>query len=671
MKLRTITILIAFYAFSGCVYFNTYYNTKKLYKEASKERENRQGEEPSRTEITKYDQTIEKASKILELHPNSKYVDDAVMILGECFYHKRDYVKAARKFEELITYFPESKHTQEAKLWLAKTNIQVEDYLTAKFQIDELLNSDDVKRDVEDESRFLLGEIQYEQDYIIEAEQTYNQVSADAKNQAVRANAFFKLGLCQLRLDYYEEAVASFKGAADNSPNKKFKFEAELNYARALKRSGEFGRAKNVCRRLLDDASLKEHHGAVKLELADCIYAEGKALNEKLRGADLNYLGKVEQALDEYKKITLEFKKTEVAAQAYFEIARIYEEDYGDFAQAKEYYEKVKQEYPKSELVTVSNKKNKDLSDLARLASMVNKSQGIQTGENGSSSYQLSELELVLLEHRVDPELRFLKKKKKEATNDGTESADLQNGATNGKAEEDIDALITNKLQLAEIYMFQFGQMDSAMAQYDEIIELFPNHPSTAKAIYSKAFIFENEYQDKDKTDSLLYFLVHGFPDSYQADEARRILNLPMKNKQKDPVYELYKKAEGSLLSGRNLDNTISEFQLLAQDYPDSEYAPKALYATGWIYESMKFENEKALEIYQTIVETYPDSEYAKKVEKKITATTQPPPDEGEKKPEKAADVSKRPAVEEELIKATAASKKKPDSGKKSQKIKR
>jgi outer membrane protein assembly factor BamD (BamD/ComL family) len=220
--------------------------------------------------------------------------------------------------------------------------------------------------------------------------------------------------------------------------------------------------------------------------------------------------------------------------------------------------------------------------------------------------------------------------------------------------------------------MFQFGQIDSAMAQYDEIIELFPNHPSTAKAFYSKAFIFENEYQDKDKTDSLLYLLVHRFPDSYQAEEARRILNLPLKNKQKDPVYELYKKAEGSLLSGKNLDNAIIEFQLLAQDYPDSEYAPKALYAPGWIYESMKFENDKALEIYRRIVETYPDSEYAKKVEKKINAATQPSQDdEGENKPGEAAEVSKRPGVEEELIKATAASSKKPISGKKSQKIKR
>ena len=98
----------------------------------------------------------------------------------------------------------------------------------------------------------------------------------------------------------------------------------------------------------------------------------------------------------------------------------------------------------------------------------------------------------------MHPELRFRKKRQKLAQ--ATNGAPVEPGQADdagGKAEEDIDVLITNKLQLAETYMFQFGQIDSAIAQYDEIIELFPDHTSTAKAIYSKAFIYENEYQDK------------------------------------------------------------------------------------------------------------------------------------------------------------------------------
>lgn len=624
MNLRTILIFLLAGVFSGCVYYNTVYNTKKLFNEAKKEREKRPGDEPTSTEITKYNQAIEKASKILELHPNSKYVDDAVLILGECFYYKKDFIKAKRKFEELTTYFQESEYFDVGRLWLARTNIKLEDYINAKFQLTELLDDFEVKREIREESRFLLAEIQYEQDYIIEAEQEYTQVAEEAKNKKIRANAYYKLGLCQLRLDYYEDAVESFKSALDNSPNSQFAFDAELNYARALKFAQEFGAAQKVGRSLLDNETYKKRLGLVKLELADCLYQEGVALNQKLRGADLNYLGKIEEALDEYKKITLEYKKTEVAAEASYNIARIYEEDYGDYAAAKEYYEKVKLEYPRSELVAGSEQKSKDLTDLVRLVGMVNKSQDIQVSSNGSSRLQLSEIELLLLEHGVHPELRFRKKRQKLAqATDGGSGEPGQTDDARAKA-EDVDGLITNKLQLAETYMFQFGQIDSAFAQYDEIIELFPDHPSTAKAIYSKAFIYENEYQDKEKTDSMLYLLVHRFPDSFQAEEARRILGLPMRNNQVDYAHELYIQAEKNLFSNSKIEEALRQFRQVVDTYPESEDAPKALYALGWIYEKKKSANEKALEIYQTLLKDYPDSQYAKQVQKKIKAVEQP-----------------------------------------------
>ncbi|MGH7601168.1 MAG: NAD-dependent protein deacylase, partial [bacterium] len=62
----------------GCgAYFNTFYNTKKLYKEALEEQKRRGADnKPTSMEIQKYDKAIEKGSKLLQLHPKSRYVDD-------------------------------------------------------------------------------------------------------------------------------------------------------------------------------------------------------------------------------------------------------------------------------------------------------------------------------------------------------------------------------------------------------------------------------------------------------------------------------------------------------------------------------------------------------------------------------------------------------------------
>lgn len=627
MKFRLFLLLILALLFTSCgAYFNTFYNTKKYFNEAKKEREKRQGDTPSSNEQNKYNQTIEKASKILELYPNSKYVDDAVMILGECFYYKAEYVKAERKFEELITYFPTSPYFASAQFWFGKTKIKLKDYLGARFTLQEVVNNSGFKNDLRDEAQFHLGEIQFEQGYFLEAEREYKKAAESADNKAIKSRAYFQLGKSQIKIQDYPQAVESFRQTIKNSPDKRFVYEAKLNLGTATKLAGNYREASDILLELLEEQSFKDQHGFVKLELADCLYREGKSLLEKLKGADVEHLGKIEQALDEYKKISLEYKKTDAAAKAYFEIARIYEEDFGDFASAKDYYEKVKLESPKALDVPAATQKAKDIGDLIRLNSLVKKSLGIQLDGKGANQHQLSELELLLLEHGVHPELRFIQRKKKldqaalanQPQTKVEEEADEAKSVDGAQPDADLDALVANKLQLAEIYLFQFSQVDSAMAEYDEIIRLFPEHSGCAKALFSSALIYENEYLNKFKTDSLFYVLIDRFPESYQAQEARKILGLPMVVNRNEIAADLYKSAERHLFSARNPAKAKEELQRLYEYFPNSEYAPKALFALGWIYEEFHNQSDSARAVYEEILQKYPNSEYSKTVKIKL-----------------------------------------------------
>src|SRR5574341_2275486 len=155
--LQLAALAAAFVALQGCgAYFNTYYNTKKLYKEAMQEQKRRQGDKPSSGEIQKYDKTIEKASKLLQFHPNSKFVDDCLLLIGECFYYKPDYLKAQRKFQELITIFPKSSLVPRAQLWLAKTNMELKDYAAAERVLKEL-QAREKKGEMFDQAQYYLG----------------------------------------------------------------------------------------------------------------------------------------------------------------------------------------------------------------------------------------------------------------------------------------------------------------------------------------------------------------------------------------------------------------------------------------------------------------------------------------------------------------------------------
>ena len=56
----------------------------------------------------------------------------------------------------------------------------------------------------------------------------------------------------------------------------------------------------------------------------------------------------------------------------------------------------------------------------------------------------------------------------------------------------------------------------------------------------------------------------------------------------------------------------------LANRYPKGEYAPRALFALGWLAETHYGDPEAALEHYRKIVEQYPRSDQAKSVRDKI-----------------------------------------------------
>ena len=78
-------------------YFNLYYNTKHLFNEAEESISNDRADifatnEPKikPADDQKLQKVIEKCSKILQYSPDSRYVDDALIILGKAFYYQQN-----------------------------------------------------------------------------------------------------------------------------------------------------------------------------------------------------------------------------------------------------------------------------------------------------------------------------------------------------------------------------------------------------------------------------------------------------------------------------------------------------------------------------------------------------------------------------------------------------
>ncbi len=119
-------VLALFFFLSGCAYFNTFYNAEQSFRKAERIYAQQGTLTPQARQ--EYDRVIEKCSKILQFHPRSKYVDDALFMMAVAYSRKKEREKAKKKFEELLFYFPDAAKTFPVYLELGRLYLEEGSY---------------------------------------------------------------------------------------------------------------------------------------------------------------------------------------------------------------------------------------------------------------------------------------------------------------------------------------------------------------------------------------------------------------------------------------------------------------------------------------------------------------------------------------------------------------
>ncbi len=128
---------------SGCAYYNTFYNIKRDFKTAEKQSARAHADQPAgqlvqptrpgqpapgNIPIQQYQTILQSCAKLLEFYPKSRWIDDALMIMGVSYYRTEEYARAERKFTELLTIFPNSKHVEMSIVWRARALLAQDKY---------------------------------------------------------------------------------------------------------------------------------------------------------------------------------------------------------------------------------------------------------------------------------------------------------------------------------------------------------------------------------------------------------------------------------------------------------------------------------------------------------------------------------------------------------------
>ncbi len=653
---------------AGCAYYNTFYNAKQYFRQAEEQRLKRRTDRPSQAEIQNYQKAIEKAGKVIQNYPNSRYVDDAILLMGKAFYWRDQLGSAQRKFEELLTYFPDSELAPEAQLWLARCLIAQNQYDEAEKHLVALQSSKDVPGEVRDETYLLLGELYYNRQQYDEAIKAYAEAAKRIGDKRLKAQCYMRLGECATEVEDYATAAEAYRRAVRYTETLENRFQAMLNYGISLREQGKYDEAIKQFERILRDGSLKRYWPDAKYEIGEAAYFKGE------RDYAVRWL---ESVIEEH-------PRSEAAAKAHFLLGQIYLQDFADYKGSKEHFDKVRSAYARAEVVPEALEMSRDLDQLLKLRELVTQQEKqlargrggvVQVGERVRHKpgelwwvpdTTLSRRDSLMIFARIDSmvqrgidadsaawslvrqdtllywifhpdsmvnvytrwvdddsvwaEIERIQEELDQMTAAERRALAAARAAAKQRRQQPLIEAATpenvakNKLKLGELFLFRFDEPDTALTFYMDIVEKYPDTPVAPQALYSIAYIFESIKGDTAMADSVRSRLIAKYPDTPQAEHAKRELGLVVEREGPNGARRMYLEAESLLWDEQNPQAALDTLVALVARYPGNPLSPKAVYAAGWICENVLGANEQAAEIYQTLVDKYPDTPYAKRV---------------------------------------------------------
>jgi len=383
-----VAVLVLATLATSCAYYNTFFFARRYYNQAvrASRQPGRPGPSPAGAPAgvsgqvsSLLDKSIEKCAKVITFFPKSKWVDDAIYLMGQCYYRKQDYDKALKKFEELPVYYPKSEFVPKSVFMVGLCDFGKREYDQAIQVLQRaLLEYPRAGESERANALFTLGEAYWQKKSYVEALTNYRFLAGNRKKSEFYFKSLLRAGQCYFELAEYDSARMSFSVVVREDRN-------DEEVMDALIRIGD------------SHAAEKSHDPAIRsYEQALVLAADfGKAPVVKLKIADVELAKEnYEKAIELYRSVATDFPRTPYASEAQFRMGYIYEVYLDTLDLAGQAYEKVKEHSPKSEFASQAELRGKGLARLRELGKRPNASEADKAAE---PTFLLAELSLFQL----------------------------------------------------------------------------------------------------------------------------------------------------------------------------------------------------------------------------------------------------------------------------------
>jgi TonB family protein len=314
-------------ATSGCAYFNTLYNARGKFREATEIKRKSDPERPkiSVQEEKLYTETFEQAARVVKYWPESRWVDDALLLMGRASLEKGDYSTALRKFDEILTIYPDSDLRQETMFYKGRTLIATKDLTGAVETLNAAaeLGGDRWRADV----LHHLGLVRAQQGDTEGALQAFSDVVHRHRDSEWSGLSGLEAGRMERERGNLDAAAGYFDRVRKHGRTAEEKFLGGMRKGDVLVEMHELERARNTYSDVADQAVKEERRGQAFLAEARTVAVAGDT----------------KRAEELFREIIVKFPRKEAAAEARFAIGQLRDKE-GNLELARTEYEAVKEE---------------------------------------------------------------------------------------------------------------------------------------------------------------------------------------------------------------------------------------------------------------------------------------------------------------------------------------
>jgi len=575
VKTRTFLLIFSvLFLLAGCVYYNIFYNARKYYAEGLNAKEKNNGKLSPNIQ-TKFETSIGKCAYIIQEYPTNKWVDDAILLMGQCFYEQENYIKALRKFQEYEKYYNKYEPYPIAKLYLAKTYLEMKEYDEAMKQFSAIFTNPRFQ-EVRTEAYFDLSDYYIERDKYNDAKKTILELLNTGLKKKPHLKAMFLYAEIEFKNGEYRNAELAFRNLLAQKPTKRYRLDALLYIGKIFIETEKYKEALLVFETLNDTEIDYDKLPEIRMYIAICEA----------------HLGNTEKAFDLFDKIIKDNKGKKIVSEINYYWGNIYFDVLQDYEQAVEKFNAVTVKHLDEKMVKQTKNKLKIAQELISYQTIQSTSQISQIVE---FQFQLAEYynfdlnqpdSALAMYDNIIKRLPLLRQDLDSLTNimmlyyPEPDSIDIENDSLFilDSLELDIPVQVEDSASVTE---------DSISAAIDTVAITQIEDDSISIVI-----------PDLSLADSLrgLSIIDTIFADSILIDSTMTDSTVS------EPEKVLVPAKQQLLVKIENLHNTIREFE--------KEIIAKVLFMKVWTYQEKLRDTDKASEIFLLLETDYPASKY-------------------------------------------------------------